>query len=233
MNTPLSDSRIFFDFDNTITSVDVIDDMIKRFSVRDDWMGLEKKWQLGEITTIECLNGQIKWLRISHQELTKYLKTIQIDPYFPKLIDLLCREGTTPVILSDNFEPIIKIILENNGIKGLPIYANRLRFYKDQLFPSFPYQNPDCPFCAHCKKIHLQKTDYSQEKKIIYIGDGRSDFCPAMESDVVFAKDSLLRYLIKNKRPCVEFRDLSDVYEHLKECYETTDFFSTVIKGNF
>ena len=224
----LSDCRIFFDFDNTVTSVDVLDDMVKRFSVRDDWIVLEKNWQLGEITTIECLTGQIKWLRISRPELTKYLKTIQIDPYFSKLIDLLRRKGTTPVILSDNFEPIIKVILEHNGIKGLPIYANRLRFYGDRLLPTFPYQNPDCPFCAHCKKIHLQKDNYLEEKKIIYIGNGRSDFCPAMESDIVFAKDSLLKYLIKNKHPCVEFRDLSDVYDHFKECCESADLFSTV-----
>ncbi len=224
----LSDCRIFFDFDNTVTLVDVIDDMVKRFSIRDDWMVLEKNWQSGEITTIECLTGQIKWLRISRPGLARYLKTIQIDPCFSKLINLLRKEGITPVILSDNFEPIIKVILENSGINGLLIYANRVRFYRDRLLPSFPYQNPDCPFCAHCKKIHLQKDNYLEKKKVIYIGDGRSDFCPAMESDIVFAKGSLLRYLIKNKRPCVEFHDLSDIYDHLKECCGNADISSTV-----
>jgi 2-hydroxy-3-keto-5-methylthiopentenyl-1-phosphate phosphatase len=220
-NKLLSNYRIFFDFDNTVTLVDVIDDMIKRFSVRDDWIALQKNWQLGEITAIECLTGQMKWIRISGTGLERYLKTIKIDPYFPKLIELLCKEGVKPVILSDNFEPIIKIILENNGIKEVPIYANRLKLYKDRLYPSFPYQNLDCPFCAHCKKIHLQKDIYLDDNEIIYVGDGRSDFCPAMESDIVFAKDSLLKYLIKNKRPCIEYHDLSDVYDHLKESSES------------
>ena len=51
----------------------------------------------------------------------------------------------------------------------------------------------------------------------MYVGDGRSDFCPALEADVVFAKDSLLKYLKKRQRPCIEFNNLGDVYNHLKE----------------
>lgn len=36
--------KIFFDFDNTITTFDTIDDMIVRFSVNDKWKKLEYDW---------------------------------------------------------------------------------------------------------------------------------------------------------------------------------------------
>jgi 2,3-diketo-5-methylthio-1-phosphopentane phosphatase len=217
--------RIFLDFDNTVTLGDVLNEMIERYSVCDDWIALEKAWQLGEITTKECLVGQMKWIRISKQELSKYFKTVQIDPYFIKLIELLRTREIESVIVSDNFEPIIQLILENNGIKDFPIYANHLRFYKDRIFPSFPYQNPDCSFCAHCKKVHFMNDVHSMDNPIIYIGDGRSDICAAKEADVVFAKDTLLRYFNKHSLPCIEFNDLAEVYEHLNErIYELASY---------
>jgi 2-hydroxy-3-keto-5-methylthiopentenyl-1-phosphate phosphatase len=209
--------RVFFDFDNTVTIGDVLNEMIKRYSVRDDWMALEKAWQLGEITAKECLAGQMKWVRISKQDLNKYVKTVQIDPCFIKLIQLLRRRDIESVIVSDNFEPIIQLILENNGLKDFPIYANYLKFYKDRVFPSFPHQNPDCSFCAHCKKIHFMNDAHSMDNPIIYIGDGRSDICAAKEADIVFAKDTLLEYFKKHNLACIEFFDLANVYESLNE----------------
>ena len=208
---------VFIDFDNTVTMGDVLNEMIERYSVRDDWMALEKAWSLGEISTKQCLTGQMKGVRISRQELIKYLKTIQIDPYFSRLINSLRKREIEFRIVSDNFEPIIQIILENYGIKGFPVYANHLKFYKDTIFSSFPHQNPDCSFCAHCKKIHFMNDTHSKDNPIIYIGDGRSDICAAKEADIVFAKDKLLEYFKKHRLPCIEFSDLEGVYECLNE----------------
>jgi 2-hydroxy-3-keto-5-methylthiopentenyl-1-phosphate phosphatase len=209
--------RIFFDFDNTVTLGDVLNDLIERYSINSEWTTLEKAWVLGEITTKECLVGQMKWIRISKQELNKYLKTVQIDPYFSKLIELLRRRGIESFIVSDNFEPIIQMILDNHGIKDVPIYANHLRFYKDHIFPSFPYQNSNCSFCAHCKKVHFMNDIHSMNDPIIYIGDGRSDICAAKEADIVFAKNILLEYFRKHNLPCIEFGTLETVYQHLSE----------------
>jgi len=207
--------RVFIDFDNTVTKGDVLNEMIGRYSISDDWMALEKAWQLGEISTKECLMGQMKGVRISRQELIKYLKTVRIDPYFSKLVDFLRMREIESSIVSDNFEPIIDIILENNGIKDFKICGNHLKIYKDRLFPSFPYQNPNCSFCAHCKKVHFMDDTHSKNNPIVYIGDGRSDICAAKEADVVFAKDTLLEYFKKHRLSCIEFNDLSGVYEYL------------------
>jgi len=209
--------RVYIDFDNTVTIGDVLNQLIKRFSINDDWKVLEKAWQLGEISAKECLIGQMRGVRIYQRELDQYLKTIKIDPHFSKLICFLKEKGIELSIVSDNFESIICTILDYNGIKGVPVYANHLRLFRNRLFPSFPHQNPECLLCAHCKKIHFVKEAHSMEDPIIYIGDGQSDICPAKEADIVLAKGVLLKYLKNQKLSCIEFKNLDQVCEYLKE----------------
>jgi 2-hydroxy-3-keto-5-methylthiopentenyl-1-phosphate phosphatase len=72
---------VFFDFDNTITTIDVIDDMLERFSGDEGWKELEKRWQREEIGSRECLKGQVEGIRVRKEILDKYLTTIAIDPY--------------------------------------------------------------------------------------------------------------------------------------------------------
>ena len=209
--------RVYIDFDNTVTLVDVLSQLIESFSINDDWRGLEKGWESGEVSAKECLIGQLKGIRIYQGELNEYLKTIEIDPYFSKLIDLLREKGIEFSILSDNFETIIKFILDNHGIKGVPVYANHLRIFRNRLFPSFPYQNSYCRLCAHCKKVHFMNVPHSMEDPVIYIGDGQSDICPARQADIVLAKDKLLKYFKEHELPCIEFNNLAKVYDYLNE----------------
>ena len=174
--------RVYIDFDNTVTMVDVLAQLIERYSINDEWKALENAWKSEEITAKECLIGQMEGVRIYQGELNEYLKTIEIDPYFSKLIEFLRYKGIEFSIVSDNFEPIIKTILDNNGYKGVTVYGNQLRVFRNRLFPSFPYQNPHCHFCAHCKKVHFEDEAHSMKDPIIYIGDGQSDICPAKEA---------------------------------------------------
>lgn len=125
------------------------------------------------------------------------------------------QNGVKPVILSDNFVPIVQTILEANQISGIDIHANDLLMIKDRLIPSFPYYNPQCPSCAHCKKVHLIGKAF--DGAVIYIGDGRSDYCPASVSDLVFAKDSLADHLKRNDQQFVPYRGLKDVLVYFRE----------------
>jgi 2-hydroxy-3-keto-5-methylthiopentenyl-1-phosphate phosphatase len=216
----LSNCRVFFDFDNTMTISDVLDDVIQRFSINEDWMVLEKAWLEGQIGTKECLEGQLRNVRITKNALHKFLKKVELDPHLHKLLALLIREGIKPVILSDNFTYIVEWILKLHGIKDLKVYGNALRFYREHIYPSFPYDNPFCLTCAHCKKIHLTK-DKTENKLIVYVGDGRSDFCPARVSDIVFAKDNLLRFMMKEELPCISYKNLGDVHYYFQEVLTT------------
>ena len=213
-STRPADYRVFIDFDNTISRGDVLDGIIERFAVGDKWRELEEEWAAGRSSARTCLDGQLRTLRGTWPEFEHFLLKVELDPGFARLRDLLRAERVEFTILSDNFDRFIGAILRRCGYAGVPFFANHVEFVADCLQPSFPFYNPDCPGCAHCKKTHfMPRVD---PRRIIYIGDGRSDICPATHADIVFAKSSLLTYMQETKLPCRSFEDLTGVATELK-----------------
>lgn len=212
----LSSCMVYFDFDNTITSFDVLDGIIEQFSINRDWVAYEEAWKQGKIGSRQCLEGQLRSIRVTKKQLLEYLCTIKVDAHFDKLLRLLRAAGINPVILSDSFSFLIEYILQHNAIHGIKVYSNQLKLYKDTLVPFFPYTNSLCPHCAHCKTSTLSNEAF-KDKKVIYIGDGLSDVCPAHHADIVFAKSTLLRHFQETERDCLAFNDFEDVYTYFKE----------------
>ena len=214
----LKECNVFFDFDNTITAFDVLDGIIERFSVNRDWIAYEEAWKKGKIGSRQCLEGQLRSIRVERTQLHAFLETVSIDVSFSRLLAQLHRFGVRPVIVSDSFSQIIRYILEYNSISGVPIYANSLRMQGNRLFPSFPNAGDECTRCGHCKSSTLAGADFAG-KRAIYIGDGLSDLCPARGADLVFAKRgcSLHRQLLETSGNYQPFDDLSDIYLFFKE----------------
>ena len=206
---------MFFDFDNTITTTDVIDDMLERFSDDDGWKELEKRWQREEIGSRECLKGQVEGIRVSEKRLDEYLSTIKIDPYFKRLLRLFRSRGIQTLIVSDNFDYMLKKILKRNNIPEIEVYCNKAVFSGNKLNPSFPFANKECGDCANCKKTHLLSRK-REGVKTVYIGDGKSDVCASKVSDMVFAKDYLKELFKKDGLPHIAIDSLKDVYEYFE-----------------
>lgn len=117
---------VFFDFDNTISTCDCFDNMLPRFSQDDLWVDLEKKRKKGKVGYRDCLEGQIKGMGITKSSLDSYLSGVRLDPYFKKIVRALDSKGVKTIVLSDNFDYILKRILGLRGIKNLKIYSNIL-----------------------------------------------------------------------------------------------------------
>jgi 2-hydroxy-3-keto-5-methylthiopentenyl-1-phosphate phosphatase len=210
---------VFFDFDNTIATCDVFDNMLPQFSKDDLWIELEKKWKKGKIGSKACLKGQIRGMSITKERLDKYLSSIKLDSYFKKLVEFLNARKIKTVVLSDNFDYILRRILHyNNGIKKLKVYSNKLHFVKDRLIPHFPFRSQNCQVCAHCKTKNLL-ANINRDSIIVYIGDGHSDICPAQYADIVFAKEDLLQHYKDSGLTCFEYKSLKDVYSYFKRSF--------------
>jgi 2,3-diketo-5-methylthio-1-phosphopentane phosphatase len=210
------DFEIYFDFDNTITEFDVLDDIIRRFSLNDDWKQAEAAWEAGEIGSRECLERQLAQVRVTAAALEDYLDSIKVDPAFGPIIDLARAHQIEPVIVSDSFGGIIDRVLANNGVNGLKVWANDLRLEGDRPILAFPSFHSICSACANCKTSHLLKRNRPIGLKKIYVGDGRSDICPAGFCEILFAKDSLLEHYRAIRKDCVPFDHLGTVYLHLQ-----------------
>lgn len=208
--------KVFFDFDNTITTFDVLDSIISRFSYGNGWKALEKRWEKGEIGSRQCLKGQIEGVRISKSRLDRHLKSVRIDPYFKKILGLLRARKIETIILSDNFDYVLRSVLKRYGISGLGVYSNTLKLSGDKLIPDFPISNRTCGGCGHCKKTSMAALA-GGDTLSVYVGDGLSDRCASEVADVVFAKGTLSSYLKGKGIGHIPFTDLKDVYDYLKE----------------
>ncbi len=204
---------VFFDFDNTITSFDVLDDIIDRFCFDKECRRFELLWQEGEISSAECLRVQMGLIKSSRREIEEYLAKVEIDPYFKKLLFLFKEAGIKVIILSDSFHFLIENVLRNNRLEGIDIYANKMEFTSSGIKTYFPYASSRCLMCGHCKKETLLRL--KRQGKTIFIGDGRYDLCPAMAADFIFAKDNLAAELKKKIIPFEEFDSLADIYSFL------------------
>lgn len=207
---------VFFDFDNTITSYDVLDDILVRFGADDRWKKIEDQWQNGKIGSRECLREQIKSIRVDRSSFDRYLSKVPIDPYFKRTLKLLSSRKIDTFILSDNFDYILKRVLKKNGLSDFKnIYSNSMRLKDGKFSIRFPHSNNKCGDCAHCKKTTLSKKA-AKDSVSIYIGDGRSDVCVSRGADIVLAKAYLKKYCADNDISHIPFKDLKDVYQYFQ-----------------
>ena len=209
----------YFDFDNTISEFDVLDDIIQRFSINDEWKAVEEAWSSGKIGSKECLERQFSQVRVSPGVFSEYLKTLRIDPSFREILSLLRSNGVEPVIVSDSFSSIIGPVLENNGVHGLKLLCNEMTFEGDRPVVRFPYFHAICTKCGNCKTSHLMQRSRDPLTKKIYVGDGQSDVCPAGFCEILFAKGSLLRHYSSLRNDCIPFETLAPVLDHLKTLF--------------
>lgn len=209
---------VFLDFDNTITSYDVFDNMLGRFAKSRGWVELEKKWEAGKIGSRECLAGQMDCIRVGRRILNSYLDKVKVDPYSKRLLGLLRAKKIKTFILSDNFDYVLRRVLSSKGIPVPAIYSNRLKIRQDRLIPAFPFTNNRCGACAHCKTKNLL-AKAGKDATIVYVGDGRSDTCPSEYADIIFAKEHLKEHCRKKRLGHIPFDGLKDVYDYFKEIY--------------
>src|SRR5690349_16915989 len=184
---------LFFDFDNTLTEGDLLDQLIEAYSPNEAWRDWEHAWATGTLPARDCLRLQVENMRVSRAVLFEHLAQVRIDPVFPEIVEW-ARVHQVPVnIVSDSFLPLITQVLRANGIEGMRVFANDLAFAgPDRLIPSFPYYDAAYARSANAKAHHLSAW---HGRRIVFAGDGHSDLDAALVADVVFAKSTLAREL--------------------------------------
>jgi 2,3-diketo-5-methylthio-1-phosphopentane phosphatase len=168
---------LFFDFDNTLTTGDILDLVIEKFSPNEEWRDWEYAWEGGHLSARDCLRLQIENLRVTHDELFRYLSLVRVDPAFAAIVDWAKARQVEVNIVSDSFLPFIHHILLTNGIDVVPVFANDLGFSGDRLIPAFPFYDPACYRSANAKARHLAPY---QRHTIVFAGEGHSDLEAAL-----------------------------------------------------
>ena len=211
--TLFSEWAIHCDFDGTISREDVTDTLLVRYG-RPGWEALEEAWQRGDIGSQECMSRQVALLDMRPAELQQSLSQITIDPGFHRFVQLARELGIGVHVISDGLDHAISTVLAREGLGQLPIFANRLvpagiRRWKLET----PWAQPGCP-SANCK-CGLLNNHRENGQRILYVGDGSSDYCVSAKADYVLAKSKLLEHCRHEGIAHSPFVDFDEALLHL------------------
>ncbi|MFH0733098.1 MAG: MtnX-like HAD-IB family phosphatase [bacterium] len=208
--------NIFVDFDGTITTRDVGEALFLEFGDKAEVDRIIKLWIDRKISSFESWQLFCKTVKnFDVNRFNKFLSQINIDETFRKFVDYCEEKKISICIVSDGFDIYIKNILERENLLHLKVFCNKMNIVNNSLIPEFPYPDEECKICANCKRNHIINNSGDLEYNI-YIGDGLSDTCPAQFCDLIFAKNSLLKYCEINRITFAPFNNFNDVIEKLE-----------------
>jgi 2-hydroxy-3-keto-5-methylthiopentenyl-1-phosphate phosphatase len=214
MGRSAQDWMVVCDFDGTISTVDVTDELLKAHA-DPRWLVVEDEWKDGRIGSRECLSQQVALLSATDDEIDRLADRIAIDPGFLDFVGFCETRGVPLAIVSDGLDGVIARILRRNGVGHLPVFANALLATGRTTHRLVsPYFDETCHAGAGtCKCAVIERLrDDLPDRKILFVGDGRSDFCAAQRSsDVVAAKAKLLSHLRARGQTPVPYESFNDV----------------------
>lgn len=205
---------IVSDFDGTITKTDTLSKFLEDYA-DPKWLDIENDWREGKFGSQECLVKQFALVpNLTSELIDNFLDTMEIDEGFIPFALRAKKNGIPIVILSDGLDYFINKILEKNKIDFVNVITNHAYFsgkYNTDFIIEFPNDSKHCSNNAGTCKCKVVKNLKKRYKKVVYIGDGASDFCVSKEPDIIYAKSGLAEYCKRNNLKHIEFKNYSDI----------------------
>jgi len=201
--------RVFCDFDGTITRQDTTD-MVLEALADPDWRRLQADWEAGRITGAACMRGQVALIRGPAADLDAVLDGVELDPGFAEFVDWCETRGLPLSIVSDGVDYFIRQLLARHGLERLPVVSNRLAGEPGAWRLEHPPGAADCANGSGVCKCAAMG-DGASDDTMIFVGDGRSDFCVARRADILFAKGALAAHADEIDEAYLAFDTFHDV----------------------
>jgi 2,3-diketo-5-methylthio-1-phosphopentane phosphatase len=204
---------IVLDFDGTITEVDLLDEIARRFGDAAVYQEVEDGLHAGTITLRDCITREYEPVTAPLEEIVRWvLAHVRLRPGLAELTALARERGWSVRVLSSGFTELIEPVLRVAGIEDVEILANSVDARPD----GWRVIWRDEAVCAACGEP-CKRSGLPGDGEIVYVGDGISDRCAALASDLIFAVRGLAKYLDETGVPYEGFADFHDVAKALAE----------------
>jgi 2-hydroxy-3-keto-5-methylthiopentenyl-1-phosphate phosphatase len=201
--------RIICDFDGTVSRRDTTDHVLERLA-DPGWRTLEEDWLAARVSAAECMRGQMALIGGSQADLDAVLDEVELDPGFDAFVQW-CDARSLPVsIASDGVDYFIARILRRHGLERLKVVANRLAGKAGAWQLQHPWARTGCAAGSGVCKCAVAGPA-PRPDTLVYVGDGRSDFCVSARADILFAKGALADYAAARSQPFHPFDTFHDV----------------------
>jgi 2,3-diketo-5-methylthio-1-phosphopentane phosphatase len=207
---------ILCDFDDTTAVENVAEILVSRFG-GDGWIDLREQFRRGRLTLRQYQEAAFSLVKAGRADMVELVKEkATLRPYFKEL-HAYCRKHDTPLaVVSNGLDFYVQALLEREGLSGVSCHTVVTRLSSDGMEFAYPYARKRCSDFGNCKCMVLEQYR-SQGYRVLYVGDGRSDFCVATAADLVFARSDLARFCGAYGIDYVPFRDFGDVLTAVKK----------------
>ena len=210
-------SLLIFDFDKTILNDDSFGHIILNTLTKEELQIIYNNRNENWVDGYNYALKQLKSHGITKEKFNEMLNQISLTQGMSDLFNYIKekKENYDSIILSSNYEYVIKYILNKNNIIDifLDIITNPSREAnqdeKEQFIYVLKKQEHNCKICnpCSCKKNEFKEFcnthDMNNYDKVIFICDGFNDFCLAVdlgENDITLMRKNFALYKkIKSK----------------------------------
>ncbi len=187
---------VVLDYDGTATTHECNEIALTEV-VGDAWRPFEEMVHRGEIGHAECFDRQLGLVDAPRAAfLGRLVEAAEPAPGLREFLTVAAAGGARVVIVSAGFREAIEAVWRRHALPPVEIVASELEGAGPDGGPPYTIRfSPllgDCARCgpASCKATVLRARRRADDVVWVF-GDGESDFCPAREADLVFARGRL------------------------------------------
>jgi 2-hydroxy-3-keto-5-methylthiopentenyl-1-phosphate phosphatase len=197
------------DFDGTVTEKDTSFFLLDTFA-QGDWRRLLREYKEHRISVGEFNTKAFSMIRADKPTLVKALDSkIKVRAGFHELVNYCRRRGFRLVIVSNGLDFYIEATLKGLGLNNFEVHAARASFHPEGM--EVKYLGPDGKRLEDGFKEAYIQSFLKLGYRVIYVGNGDSDFAPAKYAHLVFATGELLAYCRENNLNYKPFENFTDV----------------------
>jgi 2-hydroxy-3-keto-5-methylthiopentenyl-1-phosphate phosphatase len=201
------------DFDGTVTEEDASFFLLDTFA-QGDWRRMLREYKEHRISVGEFNTKAFAMVKDDKSTLLEELKVkVKVRAGFHELVGYCQRKGFRLVIVSNGLDFYIEAVLKDLGLDGMEVHAAQASFHPEGM--KVQYVGPDGKRLEEDFKEAYIKSFLKLGYKVIYVGNGDSDFVPAKYAHHVFATGELLDYCRDNNLNCKPFENFLDIIKYI------------------
>jgi len=201
------------DFDGTVTEEDASFFLLDAFA-QGDWRRLLREYKEHKISVGEFNTKAFSMVKDDKPTLLEELKgKVKVRAGLHELVNYCLKKGFRLVIVSNGLDFYIKAVLKDLRLDSIEVHAAQASFHPEGM--KVQYIGPDGKTLEDDFKEAYIKSFLKLGYKVIYVGNGDSDFAPAKYAHYVFATGELLAYCRESNLNYKPFENFIDIVRYI------------------
>ena len=199
------------DFDGTITEEDVCLRLLAEFA-EGDWQQLETDYANGRIGLEECLAAEVAMFKAPREVMADFARQhARLRRGFADFVAYCRGREVALAVVSAGLDFYVDAILAREGLNDLDVTCIGTTVNGGRIVLSLPLGGRATREGYADFKVAMVRERQAQGKRVVFVGDGSTDFAAARRADRVFARDKLLAYCRREGIACTPFEDFRDL----------------------